>query len=300
MHSGYVYTDSGELYLRNLADGSQYLFIDGSWLQSDEGKFQKFRNGSYYFSDQDEVVKACLVTKPFDCVTSVIAKDSFVYLYASFADTTLVISNHGQAQIFREGQWENLYRHGEIYNTDSRNYDDVDHNPTQFYSSIQFQGKTLIGEWPTGRLYEFDGERLFPSDLSNTAFTDLSSQRLGYEAQSMAEYCGDLFVGYWPKGEIYRLDGQTKVWELEARLFSSTAGEEFIPFHNRKNDSLNPAFFGQRITALVPWKDSLYVSTSNLREWTKDIVTEVIPPQLQDEYGKIYKIHKDGCFTTYR
>lgn len=158
-----------------------------------------------------------------------------------------------------------------------------------FYSSVLYQGKTLLGEWPTGRLYEFDGERLAPSDLTPPAIASAVPKRLGYEAQSLAEYCGDLFVGYWPRGEIYRYDGRKKAWGLFSRMFSSSPAETFIPFSDRPRDRLDPSFFGQRVTVLVPFEDSLYAATSNLREWTPEVKPKFPSPDKVQE-GRSIKL----------
>ncbi len=168
----------------------------------------------------------------------------------------------------------------------------------QFYSSIKYQGLTLLGEWPTGSIYTFDGQVLQPS----TYWTPpplRARERSGYEAQSMAIYCGDLFVGYWPKGEIWRFNHSKNQWEFFTRVFTDDNKNGVIPFLNRDSDALPGAFFGQRVTALVPYKDSLFVATSNLWDWTPDKSIPSTPLLKPEEYGKIHKIYKPGCWTDY-
>lgn len=129
---------------------------------------------------------------------------------------------------------------------------------------------------------------------------ELANQRLGYEAQTMAEYCGDLFVGYWPKGEVWRYDHTARVWKFFNRFFSNVKGETFIPYSDREVDGLDSSFFGQRVTAMVPFEGALYVTTSNLRTWTSsDSAPETIAPSKVAEYGAIYKVTKPGCTTNY-
>jgi len=168
----------------------------------------------------------------------------------------------------------------------------------QFYSSIHYKGHTLLGEWPTGSVYEFDGETLAPSAVW-TPPQFLSREMLGYEAQTMAEYCGDLFVGFWPRGEIWRFDGHDQVWKYFKRLFTDTTPEQFIPYFSREPDNLNSAFFGQRVTALVPYQDGLYATTSSLTVWSPDIRPTFLNSDQLDEYGSIYKIYREGCQTVY-
>ena len=170
----------------------------------------------------------------------------------------------------------------------------------QFYSSVLYQGRVLLGEWPTGRIYEFDGATLKPSDMTPPFIEAKALDRLGYEAQSMAEYCGDLFFGYWPKGEVWRWDRLNEKWSLFHRFFTELPEETFIPHSNRTPDDLNPSFFGQRVTSLVPFDDALYVATSNLNTWSSKVkAEEIIGKSLATEYGSIYKITRYGCKSTY-
>jgi hypothetical protein len=157
-------------------------------------------------------------------------------------------------------------------------------------------GKTLIGEWPTGRLYEFDGEVLRPFNIVQPPFA--TGERLGYEAQSMAEYCGDLFVGYWPRGEIWRRDRSTGKWSLAVRLFSHPIETEpVIPYFDRPSDGLHSAFYGQRVTALIPLGYSLYAASSNLNLWPTGYEPEIITQDQAAEYGALYRLTIPGCET---
>lgn len=77
-------------------------------------------------------------------------------------------------------------------------------------------------------------------------------------------------------------------------------GETFVPYMDRAADTLDSAFFGQRVTALVPHGDALYVATSNLRTWrANDAIPDVMNPARLAEYGALYKVTRQGCKTTY-
>lgn len=116
----------------------------------------------------------------------------------------------------------------------------------------------------------------------------------------MAEYCGDLFVGYWPKGELWRWDHISEKWSLFQRFFTPAPYEDFIPYSSRQLDGLPSAFFGQRITSLVPFSESLYVTTSNLNGWNREVSARVVLENGKaKEYGAIYKITRYGCNSTY-
>jgi hypothetical protein len=121
----------------------------------------------------------------------------------------------------------------------------------------------------------------------------------GYEAQTFAEYCGDLFVGYWPKGEIWRYSRVERKWVYFRRLFTESSGEEFYPWSDRPLDDLDRAFFGQRVTSLIPLKDSLYAVTSNLNGWHADLEINSLTSEQVDEYGALWEIKGVDCYTVY-
>lgn len=196
-------------------------------------------------------------------------------------------------------------KRSEVYSCD--NHAEIVTSPTgvQFYSSIQYNGTTYVGQFPSGRLYVFDGRALKLSDFAPDDI--LNKRNKYYEAQSMAEYCGDLYIGYYPKGEIYRYDHKLKSWAMFFRAFSEGPEENGIPYYGNMHLSYSPDrniydrfFFAQRVSSLVPFGDSLYVTTSNLGGWNVNTPNPTFLSQKSIlEYGAIYKIHKEGCATKY-
>lgn len=299
--SGYSFVSSGDLIFHNLANGQQFsLGSDGSYqpLSDRRAQLYQFTAYNHNFFQEGNTVWACNNSNG-KCMGIDIYFWTFPYVYLDKNGKTLTITNWGDALIYDGFRWCRM----------SRSSDDVfECNPDepkvekpraiQFYSSIKFEGKTLVGEWPTGSIYEFDGEKLFPSTYW-TPPKFHSREIIGYEAQSMGMYCGDLFVGYWPRGEVWRFDYKNRTWSLFHRFFTDRTPDAFIPYVHRTADQLDPAFFGQRITSLTPYKDSLYATTSNLRGWTDDTIQDVVSADELDQYGAVYKIHKDGCMTHY-
>lgn len=203
--------------------------------------------------------------------------------------------------LFKNDRWCRMTKTGEEYAC-SKLEPDLLERPrgVQFYSAINYQGKALNGKWPTGRIYDFDGSKLRPSQMTPPAIEAKASLSLGYEAQAMAIYCGDLFVGHWPKGEVWRWDHREKRWHYFKRFFTPVEGEPFIPYSDRTDDGLNPALFGQRITAPIPYRDALYVVTSNLSGWRNGIRTSrVLSEDKAREYGAIHRIEREGCTSSY-
>ncbi|PYF05566.1 hypothetical protein BJ122_101309 [Rhodopseudomonas faecalis] len=304
--SGYAFVSGGRLILRDLANEVQFRKFGANYVK--EYIFKSIRprlinrTHEFSFDYHHGVLSACLILGSKQCQRISVKGGSFPYVYAISGDSVLAITNYADALLFKGGRWCRMVMEDDVYRCDESRQDMlVEPRKIQFYSSIIYQSKTLIGEWPTGRLYEFDGDVLKPSTFTPPAIQEVSLQRLGYEAQSMAEYCGDLFVGYWPKGEIWRFDHKEGVWGLFFRAFSPEVNETFIPYAGRPDDGLGAAFFGQRVTALVPFEESLYVATSNLREWKDDIVPpSSIPADRLDEYGRVYRISRYGCQSSYR
>lgn len=298
--SAYLFLCDDQLRLRDLATRKQWTFDGGAWKEAKPVRCAALRHQGYTFQDGarwlslDHYVGAC--TLWFWCKTINIHKGTFVYVYAEHAGNVIAITNYGDALLFRDGAWCRMTRHeGDRYEcSDPQAPKLTAPRKVQFYSAIRYFGRTLIGEWPTGRIYEFDGSMLWPSDLSPPF---VSEEPVGYEAQSMALYCGDLFVGYWPTGEVWRRSTAGE-WSLAARLFSPSASKAFIPFTERSPDGLPWAFYGRRVTALVPWRDGLYASTSNLGGWKADTPTPGLTPAQQAEYGALFKLTATECRTS--
>lgn len=159
----------------------------------------------------------------------------------------------------------------------------------QFYSSTIYGGRALIGEYPSGRIFEFDGTKVFPSDLTPPQISERPNP--GFESQTLAEYCGSLFVGYWPYGEIFRFDGEK--WHEPIRLFSSPPSAS--PFKDAAEGAgVISNFFGQRVASLVPFDGTLYAITSNKGDWNASI-QPAIPAAAQEEYGAVHRIYGAEC-----
>lgn len=304
--TGYAFINEGELIFKDKGNGEQFRRIFGSLYIKERGSQisnnRRFRTATHEFftNYKTSIVQACARFKK-SCRGINIKPGTFPYVYAASHGGVLLVTNSGDALLYRDDQWCRMEMEHDVYECRTKNVPLPDQSrKVQFYSSLVYHGRTLVGEWPTGRIYEFDGSKLAPSDMTPPMIAEAGP--VGYEAQSLAMYCGDLFVGYWPKGEIYRMDGETKKWSLFASLFEGVSDGDFIPFLNRamkEGEKEEAAFFGQRVSALVPYEDSLYAVTSNLMSWSKDIHTSVLTDEQIDKYGAVYRIYRQGCRTTY-
>lgn len=305
-HTGYAFIHKGELIFEDRANSYQYVLGPfGSFKKvekelADRGVYRS-RAYQFHFNRHNGKISACLILNNKICSGIEIHSGTFPYVYAVKNNSVLSISNWGDALLFRDGVWCRMQMNNDIWSCKKPQPDMLNQpRKIQFYSSVLYLGRVLLGEWPTGRIYEFDGSTLKPSDMTPPFIEAQALNRLGYEAQSMAEYCGDLFIGYWPKGEVWRWDQLNKKWSLFHRFFTDSPDEAFIPHSNRKSDNLSSSFFGQRVTSLIPFDNALYVATSNLNAWSSTAKAEkIIGKSLADEYGAIYKITRYGCKSTY-
>lgn len=212
-----------------------------------------------------------------------------MFAVAAANDGIFVGTSFGEALVFRDNAWCRLVNINEVYTCDGSNPPIPDEGSNQFYSSTVFEGRTLIGEYPSGRIFEFDGEVVRVSDLTPP---EILARSGSFESQTLAAYCGNLFVGYWPYGEIFRYDGEK--WHEPIRLFSSEKSD--APFLKQAQSAgLTYNFFSQRVASLVPFNGDLYAITSNKGDWGKMLDPD-IPDAIQDEYGAVYKISSDACF----
>ncbi|KGF89045.1 hypothetical protein [Prochlorococcus marinus] len=319
--SGYAFSTGEKLIIRDTANKKYYEYLDGSYYPLERSIVcPKAIHEDYVIETSSNKIKACKLNDIDNCKSITIKENTYPYVITSHNDSVLAITNYGDALIFKANEWCRMSLNNEIFMCDKDAKTLEKGRGIQFYSAVDYFGTKLIGHFPTGRLYEFDGNVLKPSNISPPEFNKNSKH---YEAQSMAIYCGDLFVGYWPYGEIYRLDSKTNEWSRFVRLFSHPSknrtplfGEpvpyskrlfilknvlkKFTNFRSSENEDISLAFLGQRVSALVPYNDSLYAITSNLRAWGNNVNPkefDFLNESQINEYGAIYKIYSEGCNT---
>lgn len=305
LRTGYGYVSNGQLMVRDVANGGEFFLDGGVFLPNPTPpvKPYTFHSGDWKFDfvSADGQFSACNELAG-GCVYIEVEKSTFPFVYAESANAVLAITNWGDAVKFDGENWCRMEKANDVWSCPINQQPPLEEpRREQFYSSALFQGKTYLGHWPTGVLYYFDGNRLSPDRrMTPPPIWESRSQDLGYEAQSMSVYCGDFFVGYWPRGEIWRFDRQSSEWHFLERLFSHGSEDSFVPYLNRESDDFVGAFFGQRVTTLVPHDDSLFAFTANLNSWTTSIQNPVwLTEDEIQEYGAIWRIYRSGCETMY-
>jgi hypothetical protein len=205
-----------------------------------------------------------------------------VFTLGNYDGEILITTNVGEFYSFRDG---NLTTHRV---TDGKSW--------QGYSMTRFYDKVLIGQYPTGSLFQYDQEGLKAFEPALPVPEGVSAN--AREAQTLAIYGGYLYVGVWPWGELWRFDHEAKTWTFVTRVFTQPelSVENQEPFALAMKDK-PPAYnaWGQRIVSLTNFQDSLYIATMNKggTPWIPE-VQAIIPEAAVAEYGRVHKLTVPG------
>ena len=282
---------NGRTVLGPPQDGSYQLFFYANahlcfyHVNRGDGGYRPYENDGDGFSklyacpwtaDQVSVdlSQAIVLTLPFVGETT--------FAWGQLDEQIVTGSNIGGFYVFEKGMWRMLLAPelGVSY---------------QLYSTMMFHDRLLMGQYPSGRVFQYDGSKItdvpgWPPVLDGVS----TSAR---EAQTTVIYAGDVFVGVWPWGELWRYSPDSQTWEFTQRMFDHPALSARIthPYdiENQGKDVGNQ--WGQRVTSLVPGGASLFVSTSAKwpAEWDPDKFSFLAPDKWKS-YGSVYKLTIPG------
>ena len=205
------------------------------------------------------------------------------WAFGHLGEQVLTVSNHGGVFVHDGQAWRVLRER-------------VPNVSYQVYSVVTYYDRLLLGHYPTGEVFEFDGESLtrktdFPPKLPGVS----PSAR---ECQTLAIYRGELFAGVWPWGEVWRYDGDTARWQSLGRLFTHPEVSDRT-VHPYEEDSVRHGLvlnhWGQRVTSAVPIGDALMLSTSakgNVR-WEPRF-GDFLSESARSEYGAVLRLTIPG------
>ena len=224
--------------------------------------------------DALDMTKAVVKTLPF------VGESPFAY--GQFRGDVLSASNIGGLYAFDGTQWRTVLdgKLGESY---------------QVYSMINLYDRLLLGQYPTGELFEFDGESVTHLEGWPPRMPGVSPN--AREAQTTIIYGGDLFVGVWPWGEVWRYQPDTKQWDFVRRMFTQPEPTDATthPYENEcaaLGGVLNQ--WGQRVTSFVPLGPSLMISTSAKWPCEWEPKYNFLADDKWKEYGMVYRLNIPG------
>jgi hypothetical protein len=204
------------------------------------------------------------------------------FAWGQLGDQIVTGSNIGGFYVFEKGSWQMLLAPnlGVSY---------------QLYSTMMFHDRLLMGQYPSGRVFQYDGSQIndmpgWPPVLDGVS----ASAR---EAQTTVVYGGDVFVGVWPWGELWRYNPDSRKWAFTQRMFDHPPLSNRIthPYDVENNGGDVGNQWGQRVTSLVPGGASLFVSTSAKwpAEWDADKFAFLAPKKWKS-YGSVYRLTMPG------
>ncbi len=211
----------------------------------------------------------------------------FVYAYGQLDDEILAATNTGGVYVFDGNMWRVLL--------------EPDVNTSfQIYAMLDFRDRLLMGQYPTGELFEYDGTALRRIPGWPPVMRGVSTS--AREAQTLTMYGGDLYAGVWPWAEIWRLDSRSSEWTFAGRMFTHPEPtDETVHPYEEETIALGAVLnlWGQRVTSLVPLGESLYISTSSKggNPWTPDVT--FLADGKWKEYGMVYRHRKPGALAVH-
>jgi hypothetical protein len=166
----------------------------------------------------------------------------------------------------------------------------------QLYSTMAFYDRLLMGQYPTGRLFEYDGHSI--TDRAGWPPTPVGVSGSAREAQTTVIYGGELLVGVWPWGELWRYSPDAKKWSFMRRMFShpEVTDQTIHPYDKENQGSQVGNQWGQRVTSLVTQGADLFVSTSakSACEWNPEQYPFLAPDKWKS-YGTVYRLTMPGA-----
>jgi hypothetical protein len=204
------------------------------------------------------------------------------FAWGQLNDQIVTGSNVGGFYVFERGKWRMLLA-PEL----AVSY--------QLYSTMMFHDRLLMGQYPTGRVFQYDGVKISDQQGWPPVLEGVSTN--AREAQTTAIYGGDVFVGVWPWGELWRFNPDSRTWAFTQRMFDHPELSKEIT-HPYDVESLGADVgnqWGQRVTSLVPIGPDLLISTSakSPREWDPDKFP-FLAPDKWNSYGAVYKLTMPG------
>lgn len=202
----------------------------------------------------------------------------------------LTVTNWGGVYAFDGKAWQSLRT------PDGKSY--------QVYSMLNYYDRLLLGHYPSGCLFGYDGEQVQPRESWPPCLPGVATY--SREAQAMALYRGDLYATVWPWAELWRYDRQAAQWTAVGRMFTqppvtAAIGHPFeaeINAYNAAHGTKNVMNdWGQRATSLAAVGDALYVGTSNKGGSARPPDYTFIRDEALAEYGLVHRLRLPGHIT---
>ncbi len=211
----------------------------------------------------------------------------FCYAWGQLGDQVVGATNTGGVYAFDGRTWKTLL--------------EPDVNVSfQIYAMLNYRDKLLMGQYPTGELFEYDGVNL--RHIENWPPVMPGVRKQAREAQTLTIYGGDMYAGVWPWAEVWRYDDARSKWFFAGRMFThpELTDKKTHPYEEetkKLGSVLNR--WGQRVTSLVPLGDALFISTSSKGGTPWEPKFAFLANDKWKEYGKVYRYRKPGSLAAH-
>ena len=208
----------------------------------------------------------------------------FPYAWGQLGNEVLNCSNWGGLYAFDGKRWQ-----VRVEADEKTSY--------QIYSMVSFDDRLLMAQYPSGLLFSYDGKAV--ETLTGWPPVPVGASPRVREAQTTAIYRGELLVGVWPWAELWRRDPDAKDWLFMRRMFTHPTLHA-VPVHpyeaEAKAGGLVVNDLGQRLTAMVPFRDALILGTSSKggAAVLEAKGLEFLTPSQRQEYGAMYRLKMPG------
>ena len=206
----------------------------------------------------------------------------FPYAYGQLGDQVISCSNIGGVYALREGAWRTL-----VEGSMETSY--------QVYAGFTYYDQLLLGQYPSGELFSFDGETVTQVEGWPPVMEGVSTA--SREAQTIVLYGGELYVGVWPWGEVWRYQPDQGTWDLARRMFThpEPTAATLHPYETETAALGGVANqWGQRVTSMVPHDDSLFIATSAKWQCEWEPKYEYVGKEAWKEYGTVTHVRVPG------
>lgn len=225
-------------------------------------------------------------TSTIDMTSAIIFKTKYEqetpFAWGQFGGQVLTVSNQGGLYVFEDGQWRTVLAADNRYSY-------------QVYSALRWHDRLLLAQYPTGNIFEYRGQQAVHLKDWPPVMPGVSTG--ARECQTLAIYGGQLLAGVWPWAELWRHDRDADKWKFSSRMFTHPElTKETTHPYEAEADRFNLVrnHWGQRVTSLIPHKNSLLVATSSkgTSEWDDryDFLTE----SQRREYGAVLRLRLPG------